>query len=496
MSKSHRINLDVKKQSRLQQAYNLPDSQIEHSAEGLLSTQLDPLREFLASLPPWDSVGALRACILLFIVTDGEMDPRQMQLEAVIPLAAGHNSLVDVGTGSRKTLCMVLAVLLDLGGVSLVISPLKWLQINQVREFQRYAIRVMNTGHYSVIIVAPESLDSTCGNNPRIGQLIRDNKEPFKRKIQQVLVDEGHFVHTAGTDLYGLKAYRPAYGHLGSLRVWLATGMPIQVLSGTLPPHIKHSVVNSLGLRPNFTSIGMSSNSPNLIYATHPIIGSLNDFHNLDFLIPPPKLNDVVFFDNISKASDAVTYLESHTNLPENDWNKGIFREYHGDMTPGFLDEVFKSFTSTHGTVKVLCATSGVATGIDSANIAWAVQYGTFVDVSSGRQRGGRAGRNPDVPGLFMTLYEPWAAETDVSSMANIPSDPDAPLQRIDSHSKRRECIASATSHIGLGSFHGFDAWLASCEVLLSCPIKEVLVKLGNFPRARRDCPKVPLGLP
>ncbi|KAI0069309.1 hypothetical protein BV25DRAFT_1778862, partial [Artomyces pyxidatus] len=74
----------------------------------------------------------LRACLLLFTVTNGAKVPQQMQLESLIPVASRRDSIINAGTGSGKTICMVLAILLDPLSITLVINPLKRLQCTQV----------------------------------------------------------------------------------------------------------------------------------------------------------------------------------------------------------------------------------------------------------------------------------------------------------------------------------------------------------------------------
>ncbi|KAH9953285.1 hypothetical protein BGW80DRAFT_1192669, partial [Lactifluus volemus] len=71
-------------------------------------------------------------CVLLSTVTNGEKIPREFQLKAVLALLFGQDTLIDAGTGSGKTLCMILPALLDPTAMSLVISPLKRLQVLQV----------------------------------------------------------------------------------------------------------------------------------------------------------------------------------------------------------------------------------------------------------------------------------------------------------------------------------------------------------------------------
>jgi ATP-dependent helicase YprA (DUF1998 family) len=91
-----------------------------------------PGPEFLATLDTSERDTVYKCCLLLSTVTNGEKIPREFQLKAVLALLSGQDTLIDAGTGSGKTLCMILPALLDPTAVSLVISPLKRLQVLQV----------------------------------------------------------------------------------------------------------------------------------------------------------------------------------------------------------------------------------------------------------------------------------------------------------------------------------------------------------------------------
>src|SRR3984885_7287569 len=94
-----------------------------------------PGPEFLAKLDNSERDTVYKCCLLLSTVTNGNKVPREFQLEATLALLAGRDSLINAGTGSGKTLCMVLPALLDPTSISLVISPLKRLQLLQVNLF-------------------------------------------------------------------------------------------------------------------------------------------------------------------------------------------------------------------------------------------------------------------------------------------------------------------------------------------------------------------------
>jgi len=80
-------------------------------------------------------------------------------------------------------------------------------------------------------VVQPEQLSSIDGHLPRLARLInRDRK--FAQRIRYLHVDEAHFIATAGQALYGVPAFRPAWGRLGELRIKLGRQVVVQALSG------------------------------------------------------------------------------------------------------------------------------------------------------------------------------------------------------------------------------------------------------------------------
>ena len=74
------------------------------------------------------------------------------------------------------------------------------------------------------------------GHLPRLARLIQQDRL-FRKRI--VHINEAHFIYTAGAELYGLPAFRPAWGQLGEVRIKLGKVVAFQALSGTQPAHIK-----------------------------------------------------------------------------------------------------------------------------------------------------------------------------------------------------------------------------------------------------------------
>jgi ATP-dependent helicase YprA (DUF1998 family) len=57
--------------------------------------------------------------------------PFQFQLEAAAAILCGEDLIIDVGTGAGKTLCFTLPLLLNTEDISMIVSPLSALMIDQ-----------------------------------------------------------------------------------------------------------------------------------------------------------------------------------------------------------------------------------------------------------------------------------------------------------------------------------------------------------------------------
>ncbi|KAJ7449385.1 P-loop containing nucleoside triphosphate hydrolase protein [Mycena galericulata] len=405
------VFLDLEIQEFLQQIRELPLPQLESLAAEFLPENSLP-SAYIDSLGQRHKTISLRASLLVHIVTKYGIVPRQYQLEANNGLEDGREILIDSGTGSGKTLCLIIPNLLHPDTSSMTISPLKRLQILQAAELERWGIRTICinedtpsdkelwnaltiikkicTGHFQHLIVQPEQLKSFHGDLPRLAKLL--NVPQFIKTIARVHIDEAHFHYTAGLPHYGLPAFRPSLGALNELRIRLSKGTPIQALSATFPPHIKSAVMDHLNFDPlSCLSLKLCSNHPNVIYATHRIVGSLSDFRNLDFLISIPftrLLKVVVFHDDIQQCADAASYLDKR--LPAELQNTGIVRHYHGGMSKEYLTQIFEDFSKDDGVCRILNGTEGLSTGLDVGGIDAVIDYGDPREKPTAIQRGGR----------------------------------------------------------------------------------------------------------
>jgi ATP-dependent helicase YprA (DUF1998 family) len=81
--------------------------------------------------------------------------PFRWQLEAGAAVLCGKDVVLDVGTGSGKTLCFSLPLLLNERDVSLTISPLTALMIDQVNILYCLINYFLNTYKFQRPIVLP-----------------------------------------------------------------------------------------------------------------------------------------------------------------------------------------------------------------------------------------------------------------------------------------------------------------------------------------------------
>ncbi|KAJ7715432.1 hypothetical protein B0H14DRAFT_2644132 [Mycena olivaceomarginata] len=128
-----------------------------------------------------------------------------------------------------------------------------------------------------------------------------------------------------------------------------------------------------MAISPNPTVIRVSTNRPNLIYATHILVGGCTNLHNLDLVVPesfhPPMcLPKLVIFHG-KKTETAAASQHINSRLPEAFRNLGICRHYHSDMSHEYLEDAYTSFTAEDGMALILNATAGAGEASSSFNL-------------------------------------------------------------------------------------------------------------------------------
>lgn len=191
-----------------------------------------------------------------------------------------------------------------------------------------------------LIVTVEQLFKSSAGHFARLGHLIRNNRT-FQRQLIRINVDEAHSIHTTGIPLYGLPAFRPAWGKLDELKVLLS---------------------NKIRWKAYYVSIRVTSNRPNTIYATHQVQGSIEDLQNYEcFLTKPFNFHSqphiLIFVDNKDLTSKIAQHLDA--SLPPEYSGHGIVKHYHSVMSEDYLEQTHESFVREDKICRILVATSG-----------------------------------------------------------------------------------------------------------------------------------------
>ncbi|KAJ3766263.1 P-loop containing nucleoside triphosphate hydrolase protein [Lentinula raphanica] len=409
---------------------------------------------FIASLNQELELVAFKFCLLLWHVTRGSQIPRQIQLECALSVYQRKDTLFVAGTGSGKTLVVILLALLRKPGhIMIMVSPFKHLQESMATDMrERYHLnvivineetnqdvdwwkkKVFNTvtktvGQVDIIITTLEQcFRSREGHLPRLGYILR--YPAFQSKVEYEIIDEIHESDFSGHSHYGVGAFRPAWG---------------------FPKHILPSVNQAMGGN-NYARIQTSLNRPTIVYASHCVPGTLENIDNYRCFVAQdfdPKTHKRILFFCDNRKQTWILRNALETFLPPEWQGKGIVQHYHSQMSKTFLEHVHVSFAEEGGSCRFLVATSAESTGVDFPDIDMVVNVGLPPSQKDANQRAGRVVRREGRQGLFLILYEAWVLEIDLSEYDNQwASDPDWPCKRLTDNSNRRERAPFSMVHM------------------------------------------------
>jgi superfamily II DNA helicase RecQ len=251
------------------------------------------------------------------------------RLEIAAAILCGKDVIVDVGTGSGKTLCFELPILLDKTEISVLISPLTSLMIDQgnplpprcllcsefsqaktakistvaicsetievhgadkIYEVRHWPSRLNSpiiTGHngwkFHQVIVSPEIARSAASRKAVI------SKAKFHNPVRAVCIDEAHCISLWGG------SFRPDYSDLGVLCGRFPSHIPFVIASATLPEHVLDGIRRKIQLSKDAVYVSVSNARPNVALSFHAMSHSEEWKGDLRFLIPPgaKKIEDL-----------------------------------------------------------------------------------------------------------------------------------------------------------------------------------------------------------
>ncbi|KAF8256419.1 hypothetical protein EI94DRAFT_1537824, partial [Lactarius quietus] len=109
----------------LQDLWDLPDGLLHWAYHQLVPEERQILPEDWLWYNVKQQATGIHTSLLLWVQSGRQELPQVFQLEAMMAIMSEQDSLINVGTGAGKTLCMILPCLLAPSTMAVVFSPLK-----------------------------------------------------------------------------------------------------------------------------------------------------------------------------------------------------------------------------------------------------------------------------------------------------------------------------------------------------------------------------------
>ncbi|MEH7271385.1 RecQ family ATP-dependent DNA helicase, partial [Bacillus toyonensis] len=224
-------------------------------------------------------------------------------------------------------------------------------------------IQLAKQGHYKLLYVAPERLDSM----EFVDQLI-------DMKIPMIAIDEAHCISQWGHD------FRPSYLHIHRILDYLPEKPLVLALTATATPQVREDICNTLEI-----------NQENTIMTTF-------ERENLSFSVIKGQDRNAYLADYIrqNQKESGIIYAATRKvvdQLYEDLMKAGVsVSKYHAGMSDSDRNEQQELFLRDE--VSVMVATSAFGMGIDKSNIRYVIHYQLPKNMESYYQEAGRAGRD------------------------------------------------------------------------------------------------------
>eukprot|EP00775_Hariotina_reticulata_P010922 gene10922-11077_t len=296
---------------------------------------------------------------------------RPLQREVMNATLQGRDVLLLLPSGGGKSLCYQLPAVVS-GGVTLVVSPLLSLIIDQVMSLagkvRAYALTSMTSKEESAQkIVASKRLMAKLEKLYHAGQLSR------------IAIDEAHCCSSWGND------FRPDYKKLGVLKQQFPQ-TPIIALTATATAQVCGDILNILRIV-GAERFSASINRPNLCYEVRQKPASAE-----------AAVEDICCWikDNYPDGESGIIYCLTRKDcetLASQLQIAGVSAaHYHADMEPAARAGAHEAWSS--GAVQVIVATVAFGMGINKPDVSFVLHACIAKSLENYYQESGRAGRN------------------------------------------------------------------------------------------------------
>lgn len=337
---------------------------------------------------------------------------RNLQPIAIQNALQRKSQIIVMATGGGKSLCYQLPASV-LGGVTLVISPLIALMVDQVQSLLARGIEAAllssasgerhNTHILERLLGRSRNETKTKKTVPPLKPLrllyctpeliqttrFRDVIMELHHKscLALIAIDEAHCLSTWGHD------FRPAYRKLN----WLCSfNVPIMACTATATPKVIQDIRDTLGLPEDQVPCHLSSfNRPNISYqvrfkdslnamrqggAIGDLVALIKEKHSQS----PLQCSGIVYVHKRDDTTYIAKQISDNTNIPA--------AAYHAGLKDAERTQVQQDWTA--GKVKVAVATVAFGMGIDLGHVRYVVHWCLAKSVEGFYQESGRAGRD------------------------------------------------------------------------------------------------------
>lgn len=310
----------------------------------------------------------------------GYSEFRNAQEKIIDNILQGNDTLCVMPTGAGKSVCYQLPSLM-LKGVTIVVSPLISLMIDQVKALvsmgikaaylnsnitiqqQALAIKRASQGAYKIIYVAPEKLLTS--NFLSLCQ---------KLEISMVAVDEAHCISQWGQD------FRPDYLKIVEFIEKLNARPVISAFTATATVEVKEDIKRILQLNnPYVVTTGFDR--PNLSFK---VLHPQNKNTQLISIIKDKSKECGIVYCNTRSAVEEVCDILRENNVNAYPYHAGMPMEERKANQEHFI----------YDRCNVIVATNAFGMGIDKSNVSYVIHYNMPKDMESYYQEAGRAGRD------------------------------------------------------------------------------------------------------